>query len=121
MAQNVELSKDLIEKVYEAIEVAKTTGKIRKGTNETTKAIERGTAKLVVVAKDVTPPEIVMHIPLLSEEKEIACVQVPSKEELGAAAGLSVGTSCVAIVAEGEAKTVLKEILAKVKPLKEGA
>jgi large subunit ribosomal protein L7Ae len=115
-----EVSKETIEKVYEAIEVAKTTGKIRKGTNEVTKAIERGTARLVVVAKNVTPPEIVMHIPLLSEEKEIACVQVPSKEELGAAAGLTVGTSCVAIVQEGEAKNILKEILAKVMPQKQG-
>ena len=120
MAEIAELSKDMIEKVYEAIEISKTTGKVRKGTNETTKAIERGTAKLVVVAKDVNPPEIVMHIPLLSEEKEIACVQVPSKEELGAAAGLSVGTSSVAIVQEGEARNLVKEITAKVKPQKEG-
>ena len=53
------------EKVLEAIEVAKATGKLRRGTNETTKAIERGTAKLVVVAKDITPPEIVIHLPIL--------------------------------------------------------
>jgi large subunit ribosomal protein L7Ae len=117
---NMEVSKETIERVYEAIEVAKTTGKIRKGTNEVTKAIERGTARLVAVAKNVTPPEIVMHLPLLAEEKEIACVQVPSKEELGAAAGLTVGTSCVAIVQEGEAKNILKEILAKVMPQKQG-
>lgn len=120
MAQMVELSKEMVEKVYEAIEIAKTTGKVRKGTNETTKAIERSNAKLVAVAKDVNPPEIVMHIPLLAEEKEITCVQVPSKEELGAAAGLSVGTSSVAIVQEGEARNIVKEIVAKVKPQKEG-
>ena len=120
MAQLAELSKDMVEKVYEAIEIAKTTGKVRKGTNETTKAIERGDAKLVVIAKDVNPPEIVMHIPLLAEEKGVACVQVPSKEELGAAAGLSVATSSVAIVQEGEARNIVKEIIEKVKPNKEG-
>ena len=38
-------------KVYEAIEVAKATGKLRKGTNEVTKSIERGQAKLVAYAK----------------------------------------------------------------------
>jgi len=119
MAQ-IELSKEMVEKVYEAIEVAKTTGKVCKGSNETTKAIERGTAKLVAVAKDVSPPEIVMHIPLLAEEKEIACVHVPSKEELGAAAGLSVATTAVAIIQEGEARDIVKEITAKVKPQKEG-
>jgi large subunit ribosomal protein L7Ae len=97
------------EKAYEAIEVARTTGKIRKGTNEVTKAIERGTAKLVVIAKDINPPEITMHIPLLCKEKKILCVEVPNKEELGAAAGLQVGTSSVAIIEPGEAASILKE------------
>jgi|SRR3989338_5403082 len=106
-----ELPKEMIDKAYEAIEVARATGKIRKGTNEVTKAIEKGKAKLVVVAKDVSPPEIVMHLPLLAEEKGVACVQVPSKEELGAAAGIDKGTSAVAIVMEGDAKDILKELL----------
>ena len=110
-----EASKELINKVYEAIEIAKTTGKLRKGTNETTKAIERGDTKLVAIAKDVSPPEITMHIPLLCEEKGIACIQVPSKEELGASAGLGVGTSAVAIVQEGEAKHLVKEIVEQLK------
>jgi len=110
MTQVKEISKELVEKVYEAIEVAKTTGKIRKGTNETTKAIERGVAKLAIVAKDVSPPEITMHIPLLAEEKQTPCVQVPSKEELGVSAGLNVGTASVVIIEEGEAKALVEEI-----------
>lgn len=110
-----EAPKEMIDKVYEAIEVAKATGKLRKGTNEATKAIEKGQAKLVVIAKDINPPEITMHIPLLSEEKGIPCVQVPSKEELGAAAGIDVPTGSVAIVQEGEAKQLIKEITEKMK------
>ncbi|MDO8741279.1 MAG: 50S ribosomal protein L7Ae [Candidatus Woesearchaeota archaeon] len=106
-----DISKETIEKVYEAIELAKTTGKIKKGTNEVTKAIERGTAKLVAIAADVSPPEIVMHIPLLCKEKNIACIKVTSREELGAAAGLDVPTVSVAIVNEGEAKELVKEII----------
>lgn len=108
-----EVSKETIDKVYEAIEVAKSTGKIKKGTNEVTKAIERGDAKLVAYAKDVNPPEITMHIPLLSEEKGIACVEVPSKEELGASAGLGLSTVSVAVTEEGEAAKIIKEIKAK--------
>ena len=103
-----------IDRIYEAVEVAKATGKIRKGTNEVTKAVERGEAKLVVVAKDVTPPEIVMHLPVICKEKDISCVEVPTKEELGAAAGIEKGTSSVAIVQEGEAKSIVKEINSKV-------
>ena len=109
-----EAPKEMIDKVYEAIEVAKATGKLRKGTNEATKAIEKGQAKLVVIAKDVNPPEITMHLPLLSEEKGIPCVQVPSKEELGAAAGVDVPTGSVVIVQEGEAKQLIKEITDKI-------
>ena len=97
-----------VEKAYEAIEVARTTGKIKKGTNEVTKQIERGQAKLVVFAKDTNPPEVVMHLPLLSKEKGVPCVEVPSKEELGAAAGIQVGTSAVAVTEPGEAASVIK-------------
>jgi len=98
------------DKYYEAIEIARATGQIRKGGNEVTKSLEKAEAKLVVVAKDVSPPEIIMHIPLLAKEKGIPCKEVPSKEELGAAAGLSVSTAAVAIVKEGEAKKIIKEM-----------
>ena len=110
-----EAPKELVDKVYEAIEVAKATGKIRKGTNECTKVIEKGQAKLVAIAKDVNPPEITMHIPILAQEKGIPCIQVPSKEELGAAAGVDVPTGSVAIVVEGESKAIIKEISDRMK------
>lgn len=103
--------KEIAEKAFEAIEVAKATGKLKKGTNEVTKSVEKGNAKLVAVAKDVTPPEIVMHIPLLCKEKDIPCITVETKEELGAAAGLGLGTAAVAVVKEGEAKKLIDEII----------
>jgi large subunit ribosomal protein L7Ae len=98
------------EKALEAVELARSTGKIKKGTNEVTKALERGTAKLVVYAKDVQPAEVVMHLPLLAKDKGIPCIEVPSKEELGAAAGVKVPTGAVAILAEGEAKNLIKDL-----------
>ena len=97
-------------KVLEAIEIARNTGKIKKGANEVIKALERGTAKLVAYAKDVTPAEVVMHLPLIAKEKNIPCIEIEKKDELGAAAGLSVSTSAVAIIAEGEAKKLVEEI-----------
>ena len=110
-----EVPKELVDKVYEAIELAKATGKIKKGTNEVTKAVEKGEVKLVAIAKDVSPKEIVMHIPILCEEKGVLCAEVPSREELGAAAGLHVGTASIAIMQEGEAKPILKELNTKLK------
>ena len=94
----------------QAIEIAKTSGKIKKGANETTKAVERGTAKLAVIAKDVQPAEVVMHIPLIAKEKGIPCVTVDSKEELGQAAGIGLPAAAIAITEEGDAKKIIAEI-----------
>ena len=99
--------------VFEAIEVAKATGKIKKGSNEVTKVIEKGEAKLVAYAKDVEPKEVIMHIPLLCKEKGILCFEVSTKEELGAAAGIDVGTSAIAVVSEGEAKALIEKLKGK--------
>jgi len=105
-----DLPEDIIDKVYEAVELARTTGKIKKGVNEVTKAVEKGTAKLVVIAKDVSPAEITMHIPLLCKDKGILCAEIPSKDTLGAAAGIGLGTAGVAIIVEGESKATIAEI-----------
>ena len=101
---------DKKELALQAIEVARNSGKIRKGTNEATKALEKGIAKLVVYAKDVQPAEIVMHLPILAKEKNVPCVQVESREELGAAAGLTVPTATVVIIQEGESKKIIAQI-----------
>jgi len=90
--------------IYEIVEKARKTGKIEKGTNEVTKSIERGTAKLVVYATDVEPKEIIQHIPFLCREKKIKCVGADNKKKLGISAGISVSCSSVAVIDEGDAK-----------------
>src|SRR3989338_5020762 len=105
-----ESPKEIVNKAYEAIEIARKTGKIKKGANETTKAIDRGLAKLVVIAKDVNPKEILMHIPALCEEKKVPLVVVPSKNDLGAAAGIELGTTAVVVIKEGNSKDLISEI-----------
>ncbi len=113
-----EVPKELAEKVYEAVEAARDSGKIRKGTNEATKAIERGKAKLVVIAEDVEPPEIVAHLPPLCEEKGAPYVYVPSKNELGSAAGIDVPSAAIAIAELGGAEDAVKSIVSQIKELK---
>ena len=88
---------------YNIVEKARKTGKVEKGTNEVTKAIELGTAKLVVYAKDVEPKEIIQHIPVLCKEKGIKCEEVDSKDKLGLAAGIKVSASAVVVIETGEA------------------
>ena len=77
---------------YSIVEKARKTGKIDKGVNEATKAIERGSAKAVFYAGDVTPKEIIQHIPMIAKEKGIPCFEVDSKQKLGIAVGIRVGT-----------------------------
>jgi large subunit ribosomal protein L7Ae len=90
--------------IYSIIEKARKTGKIEKGTNEVTKAIERGTAKLVVYSADVEPKEVIQHIPILCKEKKIPCKEVDNKNKLGIAAGLQVAASSVAVINAGDAE-----------------
>ncbi|MEK6830352.1 MAG: ribosomal L7Ae/L30e/S12e/Gadd45 family protein [Nanoarchaeota archaeon] len=95
---------------YSIVEKARKTGKIEKGTNEVTKAIERGTAKLVVYAADVSPKEIIQHLPVLCKEKKVLCKEVDSKQKLGIAAGLPVSASSVVVINAGEAEKELANL-----------
>ncbi len=105
------VSKELSDKVLQLVEMAKNSGKIKKGTNETTKAIEKSIAQLVVIAEDVDPEEIVMHLPALCDEKKVPYVFVPSKQDLGRSAGIDKAMAAAAVTEAGEGKNLLKEIV----------
>jgi len=113
-----EVPKELTDKTYQVVEIARESGKIRKGTNEVTKLVERGEALFVVMAEDVQPEEILAHMPLLCEEKGIAYSYVPSKQELGVASGLGKATASVAIVDSGKAKPMMDDLATKLRALK---
>jgi len=113
-----EAPKEVADAAYEALQIAAKTGMVRKGTNETTKAIERAQAKLVVIAQDVDPPEVVAHLPLLCEERKIPYVFVPNKEKIGDAIGIDVSAASACIVKEGQAAGLVKEIIGRVEQLR---
>jgi large subunit ribosomal protein L7Ae len=135
MKMKFEPTEELIKKTLKLVEMVATTqsareealkkeGKIlqekmiRRGVNEVTKAVDRGKAKLVVIAKDVEPEEIVMHLPPLCEEKGVPYTYVPSKVELGKAAGLQVQSASVAIIDAGEHSNLLEEIVKEIQKIK---
>ena len=92
---------------------------VRKGSNEVTKALERNNAKLVFIALDVDPPEIVGHIPLLCQEKKTPFVYISSKKELGNSVGMKIGTAACAIVNAGGAQSTLDKLAARIRELAE--
>jgi large subunit ribosomal protein L7Ae len=110
--------KELSDKAYTLAEAAKESGKVKKGTNEVTKVVERGAAAMVIMAVDVEPPEILAHIPALCDERNVPFVYVPSKAELGKAIGLNKPAASVAIVDVGKGKAVCDEIAQAVKTLR---
>ncbi len=113
-----ETPKELVNEVYEAVRVARQSGKVRKGTNETTKAIERGVSKLVVIAEDVQPPEVVAHLPILCEERNAAYIFVPSKQQLGESLGIDVGSAAATIVDAGDAQHIVDQVISSISNLK---
>jgi len=113
-----EIPKEVADAAYEALQIANQTGSVRKGTNETTKAVERGQAKLVVIAEDVDPPEVVAHLPLLCEEHKIPYIFVPNKRKLGTSAGIDVPAAAACITVVGDAVALIKEISSRIEELK---
>lgn len=109
---------DLAEDAIEALQVARDTGSVKKGTNETTKAIERTSAELVYIAEDVQPEEVVMHLPELCDEKDIPYVFVETQDDIGHAAGLEVGSAAAALIDAGEAESSVDEITNKLGELR---
>jgi len=109
---------DLEDDALETLEVARDTGTVKKGTNETTKSVERGNADLVFVAEDVQPEEIVMHLPELADEKDIPFVFIATQDDVGHAAGLEVGSAAAAVVDAGDAQDDVDDIAAKVEELR---
>ena len=115
-----ETPEDLVSPILEAVRVAVQTGKVRKGTNEATKAIERGISKLIVIAEDVEPPEVVAHLPLICEEQNAAYAFVPNKQELGKALGIEVTSAAAAILDAGDAQHIIDEVVASMAKIKGG-
>ncbi|WP_137287533.1 50S ribosomal protein L7Ae [Halorussus salinisoli] len=115
---NFDVPADLQDRAVEALEVARDTGTVKKGTNETTKAVERGNADLVYIAEDVQPEEIVMHLPELADEKGISFIFVETQDDIGHAAGLEVGSAAAAITDSGEAEDDVEDIADKVEELR---
>ena len=117
--QKFEPGDTLAEQTYNAVEEAQDTGKVVKGTNEVTKSIERNDADLVVIAGDVSPEEIVMHLPSLADERDIPYTFVPDKEELGLAADLNVQAAAVAVTSSGSAEDDIDDVASKAEELLE--
>ncbi|CBH14197.1 ribosomal protein S6, putative [Trypanosoma equiperdum] len=88
----------LTQTILDIVQEASNAKMIKKGANEATKALNRGIADLIVLAGDTNPIEILLHLPLLCEDKNVPYVFVPSKTALGRAAQVSRNAVALAIL-----------------------
>ncbi|VVB17033.1 unnamed protein product [Arabis nemorensis] len=75
--------------ILDLVQQAANYKQLKKGANEATKTLNRGISEFVVMAADAEPLEILLHLPLLAEDKNVPYVFVPSKQALGRACGVT--------------------------------
>lgn len=79
----------LTTKIMNLLQQALNYNQLKKGANEATKTLNRGQAEFIVMAADTKPLEILLHLPLLCEDKNVPYVFIRSKQALGRACGVS--------------------------------
>mmetsp|Transcript_14962 Transcript_14962/g.41454 ORF Transcript_14962/g.41454 Transcript_14962/m.41454 type:complete len:159 (-) Transcript_14962:707-1183(-) len=90
-------NKKSTKKAHKLVKKASSAKHIRRGVKEVIKGIRKGESGLAILAGDIYPLDVISHIPVLLEEKEIPYIFVPSKQDLGAAASTKRPTSVVLI------------------------
>eukprot|EP00331_Platyophrya_macrostoma_P025534 CAMPEP_0176435318 /NCGR_PEP_ID=MMETSP0127-20121128/17237_1 /TAXON_ID=938130 /ORGANISM="Platyophrya macrostoma, Strain WH" /LENGTH=131 /DNA_ID=CAMNT_0017818295 /DNA_START=27 /DNA_END=422 /DNA_ORIENTATION=+ len=100
-------------KVMDLVGNAAVLGQLKKGANEATKALNRGIAELIILAADTQPLEILLHLPLLCEDKNVPYLYVSSKADLGKACGTTRNVVAAAVIKMKDSK--LNKTINKIK------
>ncbi|CED83888.1 nucleolar protein family a member 2 [Phaffia rhodozyma] len=89
--------KKLSKKLFKTVKKASKARQLKRGVKEVVKSLRKGEKGLLLLASNITPIDILSHLPILAEESGVKYVWVLAKEELGQAAGTKRATSCVLI------------------------
>jgi len=111
--------KKLTKKVLKLVKKASAEKGVRRGVKEVVKAIKKGEKGICIIAGDISPIDVITHLPILCEDNDVAYIYVPSKEDLGIASQTKRPTSCVLIVLKegSELKAAYNEVLLEVKEI----
>nr|CAG4642214.1 EOG090X0JRW [Eurycercus lamellatus] len=111
-------SRKLTKKIYKMLKKAsKQKGFVRNGLKDVQRRIRLGEKGLVVFAGDVTPVDIMCHMPAVCEEKSIPYVYTPSRLELGHSLGLKRTSLMVLVKEHPDYKEVYDELVEELKSL----
>ena len=70
---------------------------VKRGVKETVKAVRKGAKGIVIIAADISPIDVLSHLPILCEDKQVPYMYVRSRAEIGEACKTKRPTSCVMI------------------------
>ena len=85
-------SKKFSKKIYKLIKKSsKQKNYLRSGLKDVQRRIRKGETGIVVFAGDVTPVDVMVHMPGVCENKQMPYVYTPSRTDLGAAMGVKRG------------------------------
>ncbi|WVQ96135.1 hypothetical protein IAU59_003237 [Kwoniella sp. CBS 9459] len=102
--------KKLSKKLFKTVKKASKARQLKRGVKEVVKALRKGEKGLLLLASNITPVDVISHLPLLAEEAAgVEYCWVLSKEELGQAAGTKRATSCVLISATPAKRSAPKD------------
>ncbi|KAI0134142.1 putative snRNP and snoRNP protein [Xylariales sp. AK1849] len=99
----------LTQELLDLVQQASHFRQLKKGANEATKTLNRGISEIVILAADTQPLSILLHLPLLAEDKNVPYVFVPSKIALGRATGVS-RSVIAASITTNEASDLMAQI-----------
>ena len=115
-------SEKLNKKLLKVVKKATKAKQVKRGVKEVVKGLRKGVKGFVVIAGDISPIDVIAHLPVLCEDANVPYVYVPSKEDLASAGSTKRPTSCVMIVEAGkdaEYKENYQEAVSQVKVLNE--
>ncbi|XP_038045691.1 H/ACA ribonucleoprotein complex subunit 2-like protein [Patiria miniata] len=110
-------SKKLTKKIYKTVKKASKVKTLRRGVKEVQKFIRKGETGFVVFAGDVTPIEVMCHLPAVCEDRNIPYAYVPAKKDLGAAMGAKRATCCILVKTHEDFSDLFDDCLQLIKQL----
>ena len=102
--------KELERTIFQTCEKTVTLKQLKRGANEATKALNRDIAEVIVLAADATPLEIILHLPLLCEDKNVPYIFVSSMAALGQACGTSRNVVACALIKKFDNNSMEEEL-----------
>lgn len=90
-------SKKTTKKLHKLVRKASQAKFVKRGVKEVVKALRKGEKGFCIIAGDISPVDVITHLPIMCEERGIPYFYVPSKHDLGAAATTKRPTSCVLV------------------------